>query len=128
MKFTGKNVLVTGASRGIGAEIAKSLATFGLKVWVNYRSGEAEANAVKAAIEAEGGSAEVIGFDVSNEEAFTMAKKIAKAEGLLIGISAGANLHAAYAIASRPENKGKTIVTILCDTAERYLSTELFDT
>ena len=65
---------------------------------------------------------------VSNEEAFTMAKKIAKAEGLLIGISAGANLHAAYAIASRPENKGKTIVTILCDTAERYLSTELFDT
>ena len=67
-------------------------------------------------------------LSVSNEEAFTMAKKIAKAEGLLIGISAGANLHAAYAIASRPENKGKTIVTILCDTAERYLSTELFDT
>ena len=67
-------------------------------------------------------------LSVSNEEAFTMAKKIAKAEGLLIGISAGANLHAAYAIASRSENKGKTIVTILCDTAERYLSTELFDT
>jgi len=43
MKFTGNNVLVTGASRGIGAEIAKSLAAFGLKVWVNYRSGEAEA-------------------------------------------------------------------------------------
>ena len=68
MKFTGNNVLVTGASRGIGAEIAKSLATFGLKVWVNYRSGEAEANAVKAAIEAEGGKAEVIGFDVSDGE------------------------------------------------------------
>ncbi|HEY9129670.1 MAG TPA: cysteine synthase A [Sulfurovum sp.] len=64
---------------------------------------------------------------VSNEKAFAMAKKVAKEEGLLVGISAGANLHAAYLVASRPENKGKTIVTILCDTAERYLSTELFD-
>ncbi|HEY9189541.1 MAG TPA: cysteine synthase A [Sulfurovum sp.] len=66
-------------------------------------------------------------LSVSNEEAFAMAQKIAKEEGLLIGISAGANLHAAYTMAKRPENKGKTIVTILCDTAERYLSTELFD-
>jgi cysteine synthase A len=65
---------------------------------------------------------------VSNEASFAMAQKIAREEGLLIGISAGANLHAAHLIASRPENKGKTIVTILCDTAERYLSTELFDT
>jgi len=64
---------------------------------------------------------------VTNEEAFTMAQKIAREEGLLIGISAGANLHAANILASRPENQGKTIVTILCDTAERYLSTELFD-
>jgi len=64
---------------------------------------------------------------VSNEEAFAMAQKVAKEEGLLIGISGGANLHAAHLVASRPENKGKTIVTILCDTAERYLSTELFD-
>ena len=64
---------------------------------------------------------------VSNEEAFAMAQKIAKEEGLLIGISAGANLHAAYTMAKRPENRGKTIVTILCDTAERYLSTELFE-
>ena len=66
-------------------------------------------------------------ISVSNEEAFTMARKIAREEGLLIGISAGANLHAANIVASRPENKGKIIVTILCDTAERYLSTELFD-
>ena len=64
---------------------------------------------------------------VSDEEAFAMAQKVAKKEGLLIGISSGANLHAAYQVASRSENKGKTIVTILCDTAERYLSTELFD-
>jgi cysteine synthase A len=64
---------------------------------------------------------------VSDEEAFTMAQKIAREEGLLIGISAGANLHAANIIAQRPQNQGKTIVTILCDTAERYLSTELFE-
>lgn len=65
---------------------------------------------------------------VSDDEAFAMARKVAKEEGLLVGISAGANLHAAYITALKPENKGKTIVTILCDTAERYLSTELFDT
>jgi len=64
---------------------------------------------------------------VSNDEAFSMAKEMAKKEGLLIGISSGANLEAAFRLGLRPENKGKTIVTILCDTAERYLSTELFD-
>ncbi|MCF6206186.1 MAG: cysteine synthase A [Sulfurovum sp.] len=64
---------------------------------------------------------------VSNQESFDMAGKMAKEEGLLIGISSGANLEAAYRVAKRPENRGKTIVTILCDTAERYLSTELFD-
>jgi len=64
---------------------------------------------------------------ISNEEAFEMAKKVAKEEGLLVGISAGANLQAAHILANRPENKGKTIVTVLCDTAERYLSTELFE-
>lgn len=64
---------------------------------------------------------------VNNEDAFSMASKIAREEGLLIGISAGANLHAAKLLAQRAENKGKTIVTVLCDTAERYLSTELFD-
>lgn len=75
MKFSGKNVLVTGSSRGIGAEIAKTLAGFGLKVWINYRSGTAEADAVKEAIEAAGGSAAVIGFDVSDEAAFIDAIK-----------------------------------------------------
>ncbi len=75
MKFSGKNVLVTGASRGIGAQIAKTLAGFGLKVWINYRSGAVEADAVKDEIEANGGTAAVIGFDVSDEAAFIDAVK-----------------------------------------------------
>lgn len=65
-------------------------------------------------------------IQVSNEEAMSTAKALANEEGLLIGISAGANVFAAKQIASRPENKGKTIITILCDTGERYLSTPLF--
>ena len=75
MKFSGKNVLVTGSSRGIGAEIAKVLASYGLKVWINYRSGATEADAVKEAIEAAGGQAAVIGFDVSDEAAYIDAVK-----------------------------------------------------
>lgn len=82
MKFTGKNVLVTGSSRGIGAEVAKVLASYGLKVWVNYRSGAEAADAVKAEIEAAGGQAAVIGFDVSDEDAFIAGiKTIIDADG-----------------------------------------------
>ncbi len=65
-------------------------------------------------------------IQVTNEEAMSTAKALAREEGLLVGISAGANVFAAKQIASRPQNKGKTIVTILCDTGERYLSTALF--
>ncbi len=63
---------------------------------------------------------------VKNEEAFEASRKIAKTEGLLVGISSGAALHAATLLAQRPENKGKTIVVVLPDTGERYLSTTLF--
>jgi cysteine synthase len=63
---------------------------------------------------------------VGNEEAMATSRMLAKEEGLLVGISAGANVYAAMQVASRPENAGKTIVTILCDTAERYISTALF--
>ena len=63
---------------------------------------------------------------VDDSSAFEMARAVAKDEGLLVGISSGANIQASVEIASREENKGKTIVTILCDTAERYMSTELF--
>ncbi len=65
-------------------------------------------------------------IQVSDEDAMATSKALAKEEGLLVGISAGANVFAAKKVASRPENKGKTIVTILCDTGERYLSTALF--
>jgi len=63
---------------------------------------------------------------VSNEDAMRTARDLAKNEGLLVGISSGANIFAATQVAARSENKGKTVVTILCDTGERYLSTELF--
>ena len=65
-------------------------------------------------------------IQVSNEDAIATAKMLAKEEGLLVGISAGANVYAAMQVASRAEFQGKTIVTILCDTGERYLSTALF--
>ena len=64
---------------------------------------------------------------VSNEDAIKTAKMLAKEEGLLVGISAGANVWATMQVASRAEFQGKTLVTILCDTGERYLSTALFN-
>lgn len=70
MKFSGKNVLVTGASRGIGADIARVLARMGLKVWINYRSKPELADALKDEIVANGGAAAVIKFDVTDEDEF----------------------------------------------------------
>jgi len=64
---------------------------------------------------------------VTNDEAFAMARRLAKEEGILGGISTGANVHAAIQVAKRPENAGKLIVTIGCSTGERYLSTPLDD-
>lgn len=66
-------------------------------------------------------------IQVKNEEAFEASRKVARTEGLLVGISSGAALHAATVLAKRPENKGKNIVVVLPDTGERYLSTQLYN-
>ena len=63
---------------------------------------------------------------VGNEEAFVMARRLAREEGILAGISSGAAAHAAVAIAARPENTGKLVVFVVPSTSERYISTELF--
>lgn len=64
---------------------------------------------------------------VSNDEAFEWARRLAKEEGLMVGISSGANMCVAAKVAARPEMKGKRIVTVMCSLGERYLSTPLFE-
>jgi cysteine synthase A len=64
---------------------------------------------------------------VTNDEAFAIARRLAKEEGILCGISCGAAMHAALRVAARPESDGKTIVVVLPDSGERYLSTGIFD-
>ncbi len=64
---------------------------------------------------------------VSDEEAFAAGRMLAAEEGLLVGISSGAALHAAAELARRPENQGRTIVALLPDSGDRYLSTPLFE-
>jgi len=64
-------------------------------------------------------------IQVTNEDSFSMARRLAKEEGILAGISSGANVWAAIEVAKRPENKGKMVVTVACSTGERYLSTPL---
>ena len=84
MKFSGKNVLITGGSKGIGASIAKELATYGLKVWINYRSKPELADALKQEIEDAGGTAAVIYGDVSVEADWkSMIKTIIDSDGAI---------------------------------------------
>jgi cysteine synthase A len=66
-------------------------------------------------------------IQVKDEDAGAMSRRIAREEGVLVGISAGANVWAALEVAKRPESAGKVIVAVLCDTGERYLSTWLFE-
>ncbi len=84
MKFSGKNVLITGAASGIGKQLAITLASYGLKVWINYRSRPKDADKVKQQIEANGGEAAVIAFDVADEVAFVEGiKTIISSDGEL---------------------------------------------
>lgn len=84
MKFSGRNVLITGASKGIGAQIAKTLASYGLKVWINYRSKIEDAENIKEEIEKIGAKAAIIKADVSIEEEFiSMIKTIVDSDGEL---------------------------------------------
>lgn len=84
MKFSGRNVLITGASKGIGAQIAKTLASYGLKVWINYRSKIEDAENIKEEIEKTGAKAAIIKADVSIEEEFiSMIKTIVDSDGEL---------------------------------------------
>jgi cysteine synthase A len=64
-------------------------------------------------------------IQVTNDDSFAMARRLAKEEGILAGISSGANVWAAIQVAKRPQNRGKMIVTVACSTGERYLSTPL---
>ena len=74
----------------------------------------------------EKGNAQIVeAIQVSNDDSFAMARRLAKEEGILAGISTGANVWAAIEVAKRPENRGKMIVTVACSTGERYLSTPL---
>jgi cysteine synthase len=66
-------------------------------------------------------------IQITDEEAFDWARRLAKEEGIFGGISSGGNMAAAARVAARPENKGKMIVTIMCSFGERYLSTPLFE-
>lgn len=66
-------------------------------------------------------------IEVSNDDAFAGARLMAHSQGVLVGISSGAALHAAIELARKPENEGKTIVAVMPDTGERYLSTQLFE-
>jgi cysteine synthase A len=66
-------------------------------------------------------------ISVKGNDAMEMARKLAKEEGIMCGISSGANVYAALELAKKEENKGKTIIAIICDFGERYISTELFN-
>jgi len=66
-------------------------------------------------------------IQVSNEDAVATARQLALKEGILSGISGGANVWAALQLSHRKENEGKVIVTFICDTGERYISTEMFE-
>ena len=118
MKFSGKNVLITGASKGIGKEIAKTLAGYGLKVWINYRSNPSLADELKDELENQGYQAAVICFDASDENAFIEGiKAIVDSDGELGYLVNNAGItHDKLAIRMKLEDFNKVIKTNLDST------------
>ncbi len=118
MKFSGKNVLITGASKGIGKEIAKTLAGYGLKVWINYRSNPSLADELKDELEDQGYQAAVICFDASDENAFIDGiKAIVDSDGELGYLVNNAGItHDKLAIRMKLEDFDKVIKTNLDST------------
>ena len=115
MRFSGKNVLITGASKGIGKEIAKTLAGYGLKVWINYRSNPSLADELKDELENQGYQAAVICFDASDENAFIEGvKAIVDSDGELGYLVNNAGItHDKLAIRMKLEDFNKVIKTNL---------------
>lgn len=102
-------------TRGLESTVVAKIESFNPMASVKDRIGIAMIDA-----------AEKAGF-ITNEQAFALARQIARQEGILAGISSGAAAYAALQVASRPENKGKLVVVVFPDTGERYLSTTLFN-
>ncbi|MBE0491303.1 MAG: 3-oxoacyl-ACP reductase FabG [Sulfurospirillum sp.] len=111
MQFSGKNVLITGAASGIGSQIAQTLANYGLKVWINYRSRPQEADAIKAKIEENGGVAALICFDIGDEDAFIEGlKTIIDSDGTLAYLVNNAGItHDKLALRMKTEDFTKVI-------------------
>ncbi len=134
MNFSGKNVLITGASKGIGKAIARVLAGYGLKVWINYRSNPSLADELKDELEKDGLKAAVIGFDASDEKAFINGiKAIIECDGELSYLVNNAGItHDKLAIRMKLEDFESVIKTNLnsafigCREALKVMSKKRF--
>ena len=111
---TSRTAVVTGTSSGLGRGVAERLVALGWDVLGTVRGDGAAL------------PFDTVRCDVTDDDAVAMARRLIREEGLLCGISSGANVWAAVQVGKRPENVGKTMMTVLPSTGERYISTVLF--